>query len=84
MSRFDDAGDAAASFALVSMMAADPERHGRFLRRRTAAALWVPALLVAALAGGYSRNGILGLVALVALSAAILVYSERPGILFRR
>ena len=77
MSHFDHAGDAAADFALVSMMTADPERQARFIRRRTAAVLWIPALLGAALAGGYSRSWVAGVLALVALSLALFVYAER-------
>jgi len=84
MSRFDHAGDAAADFAMVSMMAADPERKDRYVRRRNAAALWSPALLIAALVGGYAHTWLAFIGVLAVLSTLLVAYSERPAFLFRR
>jgi hypothetical protein len=68
---------------MVSMMAADPERQNRFIRRRNAAVLWMPAVLVAALAGGYTHSWLAVVAVLLVVGAALIVYSERPA-LFRR
>ena len=84
MSLADHAGDAAADFAMVKMMASDPDRQGPFLRRRTAAVLWIPAMLISALAGGWSHSGVVAFGLLALLCAALFFYSERPRFLFRR
>ena len=79
MSHFDHAGDAAADFALVKgMTAADAERNSSYLRRRMAAVAWIPGLLIVAMLGEWTQNGVVAIAGIIALIAAMFLYSERP------
>jgi hypothetical protein len=84
MSAFDHVVDAANDYAFVKRVAADDEqRSGLYFRRRIAATLWIPAVMVAIVAGQYwaeSWQLTVALAALVSAGALILAL----GVPFRR
>jgi hypothetical protein len=78
----DAAQDLAFTKGLSGGRAADSDRY---LRRRLAAVLWIPATFVAILVGGaWLQNWALAVGLVVVESAGLAFYSEGPGRLWAR
>lgn len=80
MPSFDHIGDAANDLAFTRGMVASEAGQGtRYVRRRIAATVWIPAFIVAVLLGTWAQSWELAVGLMVVIVVALVVYAEGAG-----
>ena len=84
MSAFDHVVEAASDYAFVKGLARDDEQQaGFYYRRRVAAALWIPAVMIAIVAGeSWVQSWLVTIALVTVVTAGALILAL--GVPFRR